>query len=132
MKDAITSFTGEYHFLSNMEPCYLVYKRIWFSCSESAFQAEKEPTPEVFTRFSQYDGYTAKAKGKLLILRPDWNKVKDSIMYNIVYEKYKQNPGLLEKLLDTGDKYLIEGNTWNDTYWGVYKGKGKINLGILQ
>jgi len=25
------------------------------------------------------------------------------------------------KLLETGDRELIEGNYWKDTFWGVYK-----------
>ncbi len=26
---------------------------------------------------------------------------------------------------------LIEGNTWRDTFWGIYEGKGENNLGKL-
>ena len=38
---------------------------------------------------------------------------------------------LSEKLLATGDAELIEGNHWNDTFWGVCDGVGKNWLGIL-
>ena len=34
-------------------------------------------------------------------------------------------------LMETDDHELIEGNWWNDTFWGVYKGKGENNLGKL-
>ena len=37
----------------------------------------------------------------------------------------------MDKLLDTGDTELIEGNNWHDTFWGVCKGKGQNNLGKI-
>ena len=41
------------------------------------------------------------------------------------------NPKLRKALLDTGDEYLEEGNTWGDQYWGVCNGVGKNKLGKL-
>lgn len=29
--------------------------------------------------------------------------------------------------MDTGDAILIEGNYWNDTYWGKCNGEGQNN-----
>ena len=40
-------------------------------------------------------------------------------------------PELRTKLADTEDEELIEGNTWNDTYWGVCRGVGENHLGKL-
>lgn len=34
-------------------------------------------------------------------------------------------------LTKTGDRLLSEGNTWNDTFLGVCKGKGKNTLGKI-
>jgi predicted NAD-dependent protein-ADP-ribosyltransferase YbiA (DUF1768 family) len=39
-------------------------------------------------------------------------------MFELVLEKFKQNLELKQKLLETGNQELIEGNTWNDTFWG--------------
>lgn len=39
-------------------------------------------------------------------------------MKEIVIAKFEQNEGLQQKLLDTGDAYLEEGNTWGDRIWG--------------
>lgn len=39
-------------------------------------------------------------------------------MYEVVLAKFKQNPDLREKLLNTGNAILIEGTTWHDNYWG--------------
>ena len=43
--------------------------------------------------------------------------------------KFTQNPGLLDKLLATGDAELVEGNTWGDQVWGVCDGVGENHLG---
>jgi hypothetical protein len=52
-------------------------------------------------------------------------------MYAGLKEKFK-NTTLRKLLINTGDKVLKEGNTWNDTYWGVnQQGKGKNVLGRL-
>ena len=48
-----------------------------------------------------------------------------------VKAKFSKNPILKAKLLATGDAELIEGNWWNDTYWGVCKGVGKNKLGKI-
>lgn len=61
-------------------------------------------------------------------LRNDWEDVKDSYMYKICKAKFSQNSELRHKLLKTGEKELVEGNPWHDTYWGICNGKGKTNL----
>lgn len=52
-------------------------------------------------------------------------------MYEICKAKFTQHKDLAEKLLETGDEELVEGNKWNDTYWGVCNGKGKNQLGKI-
>jgi predicted NAD-dependent protein-ADP-ribosyltransferase YbiA (DUF1768 family) len=34
-------------------------------------------------------------------------------------------------LLATDDEELVEGNWWNDTFWGVCRGDGENNLGKI-
>lgn len=81
--------------------------------------------------FCELNPSKAKSKGRHIMLRNDWEDIKDNIMYQIVYSKFKQNPDLLDKLLKTEDAYLIEGNDWNDCYWGMCRGKGKNKLGKI-
>ena len=52
-------------------------------------------------------------------------------MFWIVFLKFYENKDLKKKLLSTENVILVEGNTWNDTFWGVCKGKGKNNLGKI-
>ena len=74
---------------------------------------------------------TAKRRGKKVPLRPDWEEVKDDLMYQVCKAKFTQHPDLQEMLLATGNQELQEGNTWGDTYWGVCKGKGQNKLGKI-
>jgi predicted NAD-dependent protein-ADP-ribosyltransferase YbiA (DUF1768 family) len=52
------------------------------------------------------------------------------IMIDILLQKFNTKD-MLNKLEETGEKELIEGNTWNDTLWGVCDGKGRNILGII-
>ncbi len=51
-------------------------------------------------------------------------------MAELLLQKF-ENPDLAEQLLVTDEKYLVEGNTWNDTLWGVCNGRGRNLLGIM-
>jgi hypothetical protein len=57
--------------------------------------------------------------------------MKVQTMMNLVWRKFTSNPTLAKKLLDTGDAYLIEGNWWGDTFWGICKDKGENHLGKI-
>ena len=83
--------------------------------------------------FSEMSSVTAKREGKRVRLRGDWESVKDEIMEEVVRAKFSQNPELLQRLIDTGDRELTEGNRWHDTYWGVdlTTGQGENHLGII-
>jgi hypothetical protein len=52
-------------------------------------------------------------------------------MEDINWQKYSQSPELTQKLLDTGDAVIEEGNTWGDTFWGVSGGEGRNELGKI-
>eukprot|EP01039_Chlorochromonas_danica_P005974 gene5974-6578_t len=64
-------------------------------------------------------------------LRPDWEDVKDKVMYEAVYQKFLQNTWLRDLLIDTKEKMLTE-HTLRDKYWGDGgNGTGKKNLGEI-
>lgn len=52
-----------------------------------------------------------------VIIRPDWEIVKNDVMYEGVHQKFLQNRELAEELLATGIKQLVE-HTGRDAYWG--------------
>lgn len=121
-----------FRFLSNFYAAPVVYENIKYPTSEHAYQAAK--TLDIIQRRNVANQPTpAKAKryGKAVSMRFDWDDVKVEIMEDILYEKFLQNPHLMEMLLATEDAELIEGNTWGDTFWGVCDGVGENWLGKL-
>ena len=54
-------------------------------------------------------------------------------MEGIVRAKFTQNAGLAEQLIATGDRELVEGNNWHDTFWGAdgKTGEGENHLGRI-
>lgn len=129
----IMTFRGAYSFLSNMHKASFEWDGRIYQNSEAAFQSAKSLDPAVRDTFSDMSGVIAKRAGKRLMLRSDWEDVKDGIMEEIVRAKFLQNPDLRQKLIDTGDMELTEGNSWHDTYWGVdvRTGRGENHLGII-
>jgi ribA/ribD-fused uncharacterized protein len=128
----INSFTGDYYFLSNFYMASVSYNGWDYTNNEAAFQAQKTKNRRLrFQLFSKASPSEAKATGRKIDLRSDWEEVKDKVMYEIVLAKFTQNPDLKEKLLATGDEHLEEGNTWGDTTWGTVNGIGENRLGRI-
>ena len=63
--------------------------------------------------------YEAKKIGRSFPLRDDWMDVHWKVMAVLQERKYAPNSELARKLLATGDRPLLEGNTWGDRTWGV-------------
>lgn len=126
----IESFDGKYRFLSNFYNSDITFKNITYKNAEAAFHAQKV-FGEDRKQFSNLNPSEAKKLGRRVPLRKDWEEVKDGIMQEIVQAKFEQNPVLAKWLLNTGDAKLIEGNTWNDRYWGVCAGIGQNKLGKI-
>lgn len=64
-------------------------------------------------------------------MRGDWEEVKDGVMKSGLLYKFSQNMDLLIKLLESGDKRIVE-HTANTSYWGDGgDGSGLNRLGIL-
>ena len=128
----IDNFDGEFAFLSNFFPSVIKYEGITYPTVEHAFQAAKsfDPTDRLLIACAETPG-KAKKMGRNVNLRADWDEVKYNVMFELVLQKFKYNPVLALKLLDTGDATLIEGNWWGDKIWGVCNGEGTNWLGQI-
>ena len=138
----ITSFSGEYRWLSNFWPCKLpkMYG-ITPPTAEHAYQASKTGD-EWYAKeiLCAPTAGAAKQLGKGAKLQEGWDGMKLDVMVQIIRYKFDHhNPELRTKLLMTGDWQLIEGNTWGDEFWGqVYRDGawfghnhlGKILMGV--
>lgn len=129
--EIIHFFRGNYFFLSNMYKTPVTYNGLTYQSSEAAFQAQKTLDENIRKTFTTLSGIESKELGRKILIREDWNKIKINIMREILYCKFTQNPTLKDKLIETEDLILIEGNTWNDTYWGVCNEEGENMLGRL-
>jgi ribA/ribD-fused uncharacterized protein len=133
----INSFQGEYGWLSNfwMAPIH-VKGKIWLSV-EHAFQVCKTLDVERHEQIRQCKTPAqAKRIGIKVLLRKDWDLVKDRVMKHLLLCKFSQHPELRDKLLNTSTETLVEGNNWHDNYWGSCtcnkcKNRGKNKLGEL-
>ena len=119
MSEAITRFRGEYEFLSNFYECPVTFEGLTYGSTEAAFQAQKCSTYEERKAFTEYRPMDSKKAGRNVSLRPDWDSVKVGLMEEIIRAKFTQNVGLAEKLIATGDRELVEGNSWHDLFWGA-------------
>ena len=138
----IDKFDGRYNFLSNFYSVKIEHQGIKYPTLEHYYVSMKVKNDQ------QIDGKyitmidcreliakmpdpgKVKQFGKIIKVRRDWNDVKLDVMLWGVREKFKQED-LKQMLLDTGEQELVEGNTWNDTYWGICRGEGQNNLGKI-
>lgn len=130
----IKEFRGRYRFLSNFFPCRIDWEGITYPSVEHAYQACKTLNQKERLRIASLSTPgQAKRIGKELTIRPDWETVKISIMESLVRHKFSRHPTLKQLLLATANQEIQEGNSWNDTFWGVSlsTGEGRNELGKI-
>jgi ribA/ribD-fused uncharacterized protein len=128
----IGPFEGPFRFLSNFYPCEIAFAGLVYPSVEHAYQAAK--TEDRAERRNIRDTWSpggARAVGRKVTLRPDWDEVKAAVMLQLLHTKFERGTSMAAKLLATDDEELVEVNTWGDTYWGVCDGEGENVLGRL-
>ena len=118
--EEIIAFNEEHAFLGNAFPAPVVFEEIAYPSAEAAFQASKCDDLAMRRQFARFSPEKVRQKGNMVTPRSGWEAEKDDIMREIVRQKFLQNPGLGERLLDTGNRTLIDGGKGKkDTCWGV-------------
>ena len=140
MTRLISSFKDKYDFLSNFCPVTVRIEDMNYPTVEHAYQASK--SKEYFFRklivaLPSSKAGVAKRRGNTIRLRSDWEDVKIQIMYELLCNKFEQEP-FGTYLLETDDSMIIEGNHRHDNFWGICycgkdrcKDKGKNWMGKL-
>lgn len=130
---AIIAFAGAYRFLSNFYPVHIVLDDESYASVEHAYQAAKTRDPEARAKIRRArSAGAAKHLGRRVPMRPDWEAVKIEVMKRLVRQKFRCDAELARALLATGDAELVEGNYWNDTFWGQCPvGNGFNHLGKI-
>lgn len=130
----IKGFRDPWRFLSNFYYCkvYSIYPGgPQYKSTEHAYQAAKFTDPEVRLHIhSLASPAEAKRAGREFAVRADWDKIKYNVMEDLIIQKFSDEK-LADLLLETGNAYLEETNTWGDVYWGVCRGVGQNNLGKI-
>lgn len=115
---AISAFRGRWAKLGNYSTCIVFYEGHAYQSVEHAYQAQKSLDPAIQKMIrDQPTPAMSKKLARAVLLRPDWNEVKDGIMLTLLREKFVQEPER-SILASTGNEPLIEGNWWHDNYWG--------------
>lgn len=128
----IDRFRDQWGFLSNTYPLAVPITaggQQWPTV-EHAFQAAKTTRREDRLRIAAMPGWRqAKAAGRTLELRPDWERIKRRVMLDLLILKFGADPDLAGRLAATGQARLIEGNGWHDQIWGDCRCGGHLCAG---
>jgi ribA/ribD-fused uncharacterized protein len=105
--------------------------QVW-STVEHYFQAMKSKDIDVQKMVRDcFSPSEAKKLGRNIILRSDWEEVKEKIMFRALLCKFLQSQYLQDLLLLTRDEHLVEDSP-TDYYWGCgQSGTGLNRLGEL-
>jgi ribA/ribD-fused uncharacterized protein len=118
-RNAITSFDGDYKFLSNFFPAEVEFEGLVFPTVEHAYQAAKtvDMMERGAIRQAQKAGQ-AKRMGDHVTKRPNWEAIKERVMEQLLAKKFAY-PALADALLETLPSQLVEGNKYHDRFWGA-------------
>jgi ribA/ribD-fused uncharacterized protein len=136
LMQTVTSFQGDYRFLSNFWPCSIWWQGVLYPTLEHAYAASKteDPAIKAMIRCCPTPGEAKEYMGAHGIATdPGWTREKKlDIMHGLLLLKFGgREPLLTRALLLTGEAELLEGNDWNDRFWGICAGTGENNLGQL-
>ena len=128
-------YEHDFYVFSNFSSFKLLWKGYDWMTSEHAYHSEKfTDHPDLVEQLKQtrsaHDAFKF-ANANRDKYPSNWDDTKLGVMKKILHAKVLQHPYVKKKLLDSGDKTLIE-DSWRDTYWGWGSEKnGENHLGKL-
>lgn len=143
MSDDIDFYEREFYPLSNFSSFTIWWKTSerdgdkLFNTSEQVYHWEKfnsnVPTADqrdiqraIITARSAHEAFKIAERHKEF-RRPKWDDEKVDVMRRIIAAKAAQHEYVLRKLLETGDRHLIEGS-WRDDFWGIGPNRDGQNM----
>lgn len=137
-------FSSEHAWISNFYQVPVKIQDVVFNSGEQAFQyikARRNNEPELAALILKAKlAKEVKKISKGISVKPEWDMYKEEVMARVIEAKFTQNELLARKLVETGDKRLIEATM--DKYWAAFATptsnsiangtwKGANRLGIL-
>lgn len=122
----------EWYICSNFAPFEVKWRGVIWKTAEHAYQAakfrfeDKDIADKIKNARSAHDAYklaTVVHKDKV---RGDWPSIKLQIMEEIVRAKLSQHYYVQKKLLETGDRIIVE-DSYRDDFWGWGANKDGAN-----
>ena len=119
--ERVLFYEQEFYALSNFSAFRLTWKGIDFDTSEQAYHWEKffgMPVIQgaIHTARSAHDAFKIAEQYKHLV-RAGWSDIRVDTMHEILRAKAAQHEYVRRKLLETGERELIE-DSWRDDFWG--------------
>lgn len=119
---------------SNFAPYPIKLKGKTWPTVEHYFQAQKfagTPHEQTIRKAKAPMKAAELGRSRKFKIRKNWDKMRDSVMYEALKAKFTQHQELQELLLSTQEALLIEASP-NDSYWGEgLDRKGTNRLGKL-
>jgi ribA/ribD-fused uncharacterized protein len=128
-------YEREFYVLSNFSSFQLRWADRAFATAEHVYHWEKfrgAPVVQgaILAARSAHEAFRI-ARANDESRRSDWDVVKVDVMREIIRAKVDQHEYVRRKLLETGDRELVE-DTWRDDFWGAGPdGRGQNVLGRL-
>lgn len=130
--EPITSFSGDFAFLSIYYPCEIEYEGMLFSSALHAFCAARTPDLDDKRKFTSNAepilvAAKAEALSKTLPMRKDWMEIRNQVLDEVQTLKFSSYK-LSQRLLSTEQRLLSDDHS-RDRYLGHCHGKGDNQLG---
>lgn len=132
LNDKIFFYQKEFYAFDNFSAFQIEYDGILFSTSEHAYQATKfkKTCSKTYKLIKNAkSAHEAKKIAEKNIDKVDskWYIYKISVMKEILKSKIEQHPYVLKKLIQSGNREIIE-DSWRDSFWGWGKNKDGQNI----
>ena len=136
-EDCVFFYEQEFYVLSNFSSFQVDWRSRRFSTSEHAYHWEsfwcrqgEVHRAKILDARSAHEAFSYAQQFKA-DRRTNWDDIKTKVMRGIICEKALQNPYVFKKLMESGDRKLIE-NSWRDDFWGWGPNRdGQNKLGEL-
>lgn len=114
-------YEQDFYVLSNFSSFRIDWKGQTFDTSEAVYHWEKFPSEPwiqdaICAAPSAHEAFKLAERNKAF-RRKDWDDLKRDVMKWILYAKVQQHEYVYRKLMETGDRELIE-DSWRDSTWG--------------
>jgi ribA/ribD-fused uncharacterized protein len=125
-------YEQDHYYLSNFSAFKVWFEGHHFDTSEQAYHFLRFPEPHgkhrhaILFAESAHDAFRY-AQDHKSEQRADWDAIKLDVMRNVLRAKATQHEYVRRKLLQTGDRELVE-NSWRDPYWGWGPNRDGLNM----